>query len=255
MLRYIELHKTFDAPVLAGVNLEIDSGETISVVGHSGTGKSVLLKTTIGLIAPDFGDVVIDGQSVFNSDRKTVDRIRRKAGYVFQNAALFDSMTVVENVSQGIPEQQLRAMRVRDAVRRVGEALELVNLEPARVLSKLPAELSGGMRKRVGLARAIVGRPEILLYDEPVTGLDPVNAAIVHQLIDRLGRELGVTSVLVTHDIEGALPISDRVAMLDAGRIRFVGSPEDFKQSDDSLVRAFLERNAMISSDRVLEAV
>jgi phospholipid/cholesterol/gamma-HCH transport system ATP-binding protein len=255
MLEYISVHKAFDAPVLAGVDLEVEAGETMAIVGHSGTGKSVLLKTTIGLITPDYGDVRIEGVSVFHSDRKTVERIRRKAGYVFQNAALFDSMTVFENVSQGIPEAKLKSMRFREALRQVAEALEVVNLEPRLVLSKLPAELSGGMRKRVGLARAIVGKPEILLYDEPVTGLDPVNAAIVHQLIERLGRELGVTSVLVTHDIEGALPISDHVALLDSGRIRFVGTPEDFRDSDDVLVRAFLDRNTPIDSDRVLEVV
>ena len=255
MVEYDDIHKSFDAPVLAGVNLRVAEAETMSIVGHSGTGKSVLLKTTIGLITPDFGDVRINGESVFHSDRRTVERLRRKAGYVFQNAALFDSMTVFENVSQGLPEEQLKEMRFRDALRRVAESLELVNLEPRAVLSKLPAELSGGMRKRVGLARAIVGRPEILLYDEPVTGLDPVNGAIVHQLIDRLGRELGVTSIVVTHDIEGALPISDRVAMLDAGRIRFVGTPDEFRRSDDSLVRAFLERDAMSGTDRAMEAV
>jgi phospholipid/cholesterol/gamma-HCH transport system ATP-binding protein len=255
MLEYIAVYKAFDAPVLAGVNLRVAQGETMAIVGHSGTGKSVLLKTTIGLIVPDRGDVRIDGLSVFHSDRRTVERLRRKSGYVFQNAALFDSMTVFENVSQGIPEEQLRDMRTGEAVRRVAEALELVNLSPRAVLAKLPAELSGGMRKRVGLARAIVGKPEILLYDEPVTGLDPVNATIVHELIERLGRELGVTSILVTHDIEGALPISDHVAMLDSGRIRFVGTPDEFRTSKDPLVRAFLERTALIERDRVLEAV
>lgn len=255
MLEYIGLEKAFDAPVLTGVDLRIETGETMSIVGHSGTGKSVLLKTTIGLITPDRGDVRIDGTSVFHSDRRTVERIRRKAGYVFQNAALFDSMTVFENVAQGIAEDQLAKMEKRETVMRVAEALELVNLEPRAVLGKLPAELSGGMRKRVGLARAIIGRPEILLYDEPVTGLDPVNASIVHQLIERLGRDLGVTSVVVTHDVEGALPISDHVAMLDGGKIRFMGTPEEFKASDDLLVRAFLERNALGGSDLVLEAV
>jgi phospholipid/cholesterol/gamma-HCH transport system ATP-binding protein len=255
MLEYIQIHKSFDAPVLSGVNLRVEAGETMSIVGHSGTGKSVLLKTTIGLITPDYGDVRIEGKSVYFSDRKTIQALRQKAGYVFQNAALFDSMSVFENVSQGIPEAQLKRMPHREALVRVGEALEMVNLNPRKVLSKLPAELSGGMRKRVGLARAIVGRPEFLLYDEPVTGLDPVNAAIVHKLIDRLGRELGVTSVLVTHDIEGALPISDHVALLDAGKIRFIGTADEFRKSDDVLVRAFLERDALAGSDRILEAV
>jgi phospholipid/cholesterol/gamma-HCH transport system ATP-binding protein len=255
MVEYINIYKAFDAPVLAGVNLRIRPGETMSVVGHSGTGKSVLLKTTIGLITPDYGDVRVEGQSVFHSDRNMLHQVRRKVGYVFQNAALFDSMTVFENVSQGIPEDELKAMRFREALRRTADALEHVNLDPRMVLSKLPAELSGGMRKRVGLARAIVGRPEILLYDEPVTGLDPVNAAIVHQLIQRLAEELGVTSIVVTHDIEGALPISDRVAMLDQGIIRFVGTPQEFRNSDDALVRAFLERDSMLDSNSVLEAV
>ncbi|CAN5797293.1 ABC transporter ATP-binding protein [soil metagenome] len=245
MVEYRGLHKTFDLPVLAGVNLTVERGESIAVVGHSGTGKSVLLKTTIGLITPDYGDVIVDGDSVFHANRGTLEQVRRKVGYVFQNAALFDSMTVFENVTQGIPESELNALRFRPVLKRVAEALELVNLDPRTVMSKLPAELSGGMRKRVGLARAIVGKPEILLYDEPVTGLDPVNAAVVHNLIQGLAQELGITSIIVTHDIEGALPISDRVAMLDRGKIRFVGTPLEFRESDDKLVRAFLERDAM----------
>jgi phospholipid/cholesterol/gamma-HCH transport system ATP-binding protein len=255
VVEYRGVYKAFDAPVLSGVELTVQGGESLSVVGHSGTGKSVLLKTTIGLITPDYGDVIVDGDSVFHSDRRAVERVRRKVGYVFQNAALFDSMTVFENVSQGLPEPELNTMRFRQVLKRVAEALELVNLDPRGVLSKLPAELSGGMRKRVGLARAIVGKPEILLYDEPVTGLDPVNAAVVHQLIQRLAGELGVTSILVTHDIEGALPISDRVAMLDRGRIRFVGTPDEFRESDDALVRAFMERDAMSGVGNNLEVV
>jgi phospholipid/cholesterol/gamma-HCH transport system ATP-binding protein len=256
MVEYRSVYKSFDEPVLAGVDLAIEPGETMAIVGHSGTGKSVLLKTTIGLIAPDFGDVLIDGESVFHSDRGTLGRIRRKAGYVFQNAALFDSMTIFENVSQGLAESELKRLRFREVLARVAEALDLVNLDARAVLSKLPAELSGGMRKRVGIARAIVGRPEILLYDEPVTGLDPVNGAVVHQLIERLGRELGITSVLVTHDIEGALAISNHVGLLDRGKIRFVGTPEEFRKSKDKLVRAFLERNAMTEpDDRIREAV
>lgn len=255
MVEYQNVYKSFDAPVLAGVELTVETGETMSIVGHSGTGKSVLLKTTIGLITPDFGDVLIDGHSVFRGDRKVLAQLRRKVGYVFQNAALFDSMTVFENVSQGLPEEELKKSRFRSVLKRVAEALELVNLDARQVLSKLPSELSGGMRKRVGIARAIVGRPEILLYDEPVTGLDPVNATVVHELIQRLAKELGVTSILVTHDIEGALPISDHVALLDKGRIRFVGTPEEFRNSSDILVRAFLERDPMTGVNKILEAV
>ena len=253
MVEYQDLYKTFDAPVLAGVDLAIPQGETIAVVGHSGTGKSVLLKTTIGLIAPDRGDVRIDGESVFRARGKELERIRRKVGYVFQNAALFDSMNVMENVSQGITEAELKTLPAKELLRRVGEALEHVNLDPGAVLTKLPSELSGGMRKRVGLARAIIGRPEILLYDEPVTGLDPVNGTVVHRLIAQLAEEMGVTSIIVTHDIEGVLPIADRVAMLDKGKIRFVGTPDDFRNSDDILVRAFLHRE--VPTEDLLEVV
>ena len=243
MVEYRDVWKAFDHPVLAGVTLTVGRGETLSVVGHSGTGKSVLLKTTIGLIAPDQGDVVIDGQSVFSGGREALDRCRRKVGYVFQNAALFDSMTVFENVAQGLSDRDQRKLGEKELVRRVVDALEHVNLDATKVLGKLPSELSGGMRKRVGIARAIVGRPEILLYDEPVTGLDPVNATVVHRLIAQLAEEMGITSILVTHDIEGALPISDRVALLDHGQVRFVGTPDEFRNSTDALVRAFLERD------------
>ena len=243
MVEFQDVYKRFDHPVLAGVDLTVGRGETISVVGHSGTGKSVLLKTTIGLILPDHGDVVVDGDSVARSTRRSLARIRRKVGYVFQNAALFDSMSVFENVAQGLSDEEQRDLGARRLAAEVTAALEHVNLDPAKVLAKLPSELSGGMRKRVGIARAIVGRPEILLYDEPVTGLDPVNGTVVHRLIAQLAEEMGVTSIIVTHDIEGALPISDRVAMLDHGRIRFVGTAEEFRNSDDALVRAFLERD------------
>jgi phospholipid/cholesterol/gamma-HCH transport system ATP-binding protein len=253
MVEYIGVYKRFDFPVLAGVDLRVETGETMAVVGHSGTGKSVLLKTTLGLIVPDHGDVRLDGDSVVRANAKQLARIRRKVGYVFQNAALFDSMTVFENVAQGIPEDEVKRASRRDTIAQVVHALELVNLEPRRVMMKLPSELSGGMRKRVGLARAIVGRPEILLYDEPVTGLDPVNAAVVHRLIASLAAELGVTSIIVTHDIEGALPISDHVAMLDKGRIRFVGTPDEFRDSNDALVRAFLERGAPEASLDMME--
>jgi phospholipid/cholesterol/gamma-HCH transport system ATP-binding protein len=243
MVEYRDVYKAFDHPVLAGVDLSIARGETISVVGHSGTGKSVLLKTTIGLIHPDRGDVVVDGDSVARANRKTLARIRRKVGYVFQNAALFDSMSVYENVAQGLSDEEQRELGDRRLTAEVNSALEHVNLDPAKVLAKLPSELSGGMRKRVGIARAIVGKPEILLYDEPVTGLDPVNGTVVHRLIAQLAEEMGVTSIIVTHDIEGTLPISDRVAMLDHGRVRFVGTADEFRESDDALVRAFLERD------------
>jgi phospholipid/cholesterol/gamma-HCH transport system ATP-binding protein len=252
MVEYRDLWKAFDQPVLAGVDLTVSRGETISVMGHSGTGKSVLLKTTIGLITPDRGDVIVEGQSVFKGGRRGLYRVRKLVGYVFQNAALFDSMTVYENVAQGLTDPEQKEMGESEVLRRVAQSLEHVNLQPNKVLGKLPSELSGGMRKRVGIARAIVGEPEILLYDEPVTGLDPVNATVVHRLIAQLAADLGVTSIIVTHDIEGALPISDRVALLDHGRIRFVGTADEFRASDDELVRAFIERD--VPDDELAEA-
>jgi len=243
MVEYRDVWKAFDQPVLAGVDLVVGRGETISVVGHSGTGKSVLLKTTIGLIVPDRGEVVIEGINVFRGGARALREVRKKVGYVFQNAALFDSMTVYENVAQGLTDAEMKEWGEQEVLRRVAHSLDLVNLDPEKVLKKLPSELSGGMRKRVGIARAVVGEPEILLYDEPVTGLDPVNGTVVHRLIAQLAGELGVTSIIVTHDIEGTLPISDRVALLDHGRIRFVGTSDEFRASDDELVRAFIERD------------
>jgi phospholipid/cholesterol/gamma-HCH transport system ATP-binding protein len=248
MIEYRDLHKTFDVPVLAGVSFTVETGETLAVAGPSGTGKSVLLKTTIGLIVPEQGDVWIDGESVFSANPEQLQAIRRKAGYVFQNAALFDSMNVYENVAYGLPERALKTIGRREVLRRVARALEDVNLDPALVLNKLPAELSGGMRKRVGLARAIVGEPQILLYDEPVTGLDPVNAAAIDRLICDISERTHVTSIVVTHDIEGALSISDRLALLDGGKLRFLGTPDEFLKSRDALVRAFADRPAAVEA-------
>ena len=242
MIRYRNIYKAFDEPVLSGVDLGVNEGEMFGLFGPSGTGKSVLLKTTIGLIIPDRGDVLLDGESVFHGSSDVLERVRRKVGYVFQNAALFDSLNVLDNVRIGIPEGDLARMTFRDTLKRVWEALEIVNLEPRMVLEKIPAELSGGMKKRVGIARAIVGRPQILLWDEPTTGLDPVNATAVERLISRLSRELEVTSMIVTHDIEGGLLMCNRVAMLSVGKLRFCGTPEEFRRSDDPFVRAFADR-------------
>jgi phospholipid/cholesterol/gamma-HCH transport system ATP-binding protein len=244
VIEYRDIHKTFDAPVLAGVSLTVPEGETLVIVGPSGTGKSVLLKTTIGLIVPDRGDVLLDGESVVTASREKLQEIRRRVGYVFQNAALFDSMNVYENVAYGIQDQIAKELGREEILKRVVQALEDVNLDAPQVMPKLPAELSGGMRKRVGLARAIVGRPEILLYDEPVTGLDPVNAAAVDRLIKYIGDKTQVTSIVVTHDIEGGLLLADRVALLEGGRLRFIGTPQEFRNSADPLVRAFADREA-----------
>jgi phospholipid/cholesterol/gamma-HCH transport system ATP-binding protein len=242
MIEYRGIHKSFDVPVLRGIDLTVATGETLGIVGPSGCGKSVLLKTTIGLIVPDRGDVTIDGQSVFHSSRRALDALLRKVGYVFQTAALFDSMTVGENVAFGLRDDVARELGRAEVWRRVARALEDVNLQPRLVADKLPAELSGGMRKRVGLARAIVARPEILLYDEPVTGLDPVNAAGVQRMIGTIARGLRATSVIVTHDVEGALEICDRIALLHQGKLRIVSTPEGFRRSQDPVVRAFADR-------------
>ena len=253
MIAYHDVHKAFDRPVLSGVSFTVERGEMFGIFGPSGTGKSVLLKTTIGLIQPDRGDVTVSGQSVFHGEKGAVQAIRNQVGYVFQHAALFDSVNVFENVGMGIPEDEHRRMRRTELGRRVWGALELVNLEPEEVLSKSPSELSGGMKKRVGIARAIVGRPEILLWDEPTTGLDPINTAAVERLIVRLSRELETTSIIVTHDVEGGLEMCGRVAMLEGGRLRFVGTPDGFRASPDPVVQAFIDRAAAEAALDVLE--
>ena len=243
-IEYENVHKRFDTPVLSGVSLSVMRGETISILGTSGTGKSVLLKTTIGLITPDLGDVKIDGESVYHSSRQRIQEMRNTVRYVFQYAALFDSLNIYDNVAMGLDPATIKSLDKKTMLDRIAKSLENVNLDPGKVLSKLPAELSGGMRKRVGLARAIVGEPRIILYDEPVTGLDPVNSATVNRLIMSIAERTKVTSIVVTHDVPGALEMSHRVALLDNGKLRFVGSPEEFGSSDDPLVMAFADRQA-----------
>ena len=253
MIHYEGLHKAFAAPVLSGVDLEVRAGEMFGLFGPSGTGKSVLLKTTVGLISLDQGDVNVDGDSVYMGGREALARIRRKVGYVFQHAALFDSLTVYGNVEMGVPEDVLRSLPRLEVSRRIWEALELVNLDPGAILGALPEELSGGMKKRVGIARAVVSKPRILLWDEPTTGLDPVNTAAVERLIMGLSQELDVTSLIVTHDVEGALHMCDRVAMLEGGRLRFCGLPDAFRASKEPVVRAFLDRKAALDQARAAE--
>ena len=253
VIRYRKTHKAFNKPVLTGVDLEIHEGEMFAIFGPSGTGKSVLLRTTIGLVVPDRGDVEVTGASVYFGGRGTLETVRKQVGYVFQHAALFDSLNVYQNVEIGLPADRLGRLGRIAAARAVWRALELVNLDPGAVLPLIPSELSGGMKKRVGIARAIVGHPRILLWDEPTTGLDPVNTAAIERLIKRLSGELQVTSVLVTHDVEGALWMCDRVAMLEGGRIRFCGTPEDFRLCPDPVVRAFVDRAAAEAALDVVE--
>lgn len=242
MIEIRNLAKRFGAAViLDGVNLTVQEGETLALLGPSGTGKSVLLKHIIGLLRPDEGEVIVDGQAVAELKRKELSALRGTIGYVFQNGALFDSMDVYENIRLGLtkPEEFNSATVAQE---RIAECLRLVNLPP-ETLKKMPAELSGGMRKRVGIARAIAGRPKYLLYDEPTSGLDPVNADIVDALIKRLDVELGVTSIMVTHDVRGAFRTADRIALLTGGRVVAVGTPAEFRESTDPEVRAFLERD------------
>lgn len=242
MIRFQQIYKAYDEPVLSGVDLEVHPGEMFGLFGPSGTGKSVLLKTSIALIIPDQGDVEVNGESVFFGGDGTLARIRRQVGYVFQHSALFDSLTVLDNVCMGLPDEEYRSLGRLELARKAWGALELVNLDPTHVLSKLPADLSGGMKKRVGIARAIVGKPDILLWDEPTTGLDPMNATAVERLISRLSRELDVTAMIVTHDVEAGLLMCDRVSMLEGGKLRFCGTPDEFNASEDVVVRAFADR-------------
>lgn len=243
MIQLQGVKKRFGAQVvLDGVDFDVREGETVALLGPSGTGKSVLLKTIIGLIRPDAGRVIVDGKDVASLGREDLSELRKTIGYVFQNGALFDSMDVFENVRLGIVDEK-RFKDLAYSRQRVTECIRLVNLQPDLVMPKFPAELSGGMRKRVGIARAIAGSPKYLLYDEPTSGLDPVNADIIDALVQRLDRELGVTSVMVTHDVRGAFRVANRLALLSKGRVVMQGTPDEFLASDNVEVKAFLERD------------
>jgi phospholipid/cholesterol/gamma-HCH transport system ATP-binding protein len=237
-IELVDVQKAFGSnQVLKGVNLSIQEGETISVIGGSGSGKSVALKHIVALLRPDDGDVWVDGENVARLDQESVYEMRRKVGYVFQFAALFDSMTVDENVGMGLRRiPDMTEAQIKD---RVAECLDLVDLEGRG--DRFPSELSGGQRKRIGFARAIATRPKYLLYDEPTTGLDPVTTAVIDDLIVRMSDRLGVTGVVITHDMKSAFRISDRIAMLYDGRIRTEGTPDQVRASTDPIVRGFIE--------------
>ncbi|HEX5575954.1 MAG TPA: ABC transporter ATP-binding protein [Gemmatimonadales bacterium] len=242
MIELRNVHKAFGKQVvLNGVDFEVREGETVALMGPSGTGKSVLLKHIIGLIRPDIGEIYVDGKDVCRLKRKELAELRSRIGYVFQNGALFDSMDVFENVRLGITDQD-KYSDLEYCRQRVAECIRLVNL-PADTIEKYPAQLSGGMRKRVGIARAIAGNPKYLLYDEPTSGLDPVNADIIDGLVKHLDHELGVTSVMVTHDVRGAFRVADRLALLSEGKIVMQGTPKEFLESTNPKVREFLERD------------
>jgi phospholipid/cholesterol/gamma-HCH transport system ATP-binding protein len=233
--------KSFDGKrVLEGVDLSIRAGETMVVIGRSGEGKSVLLKHIIGLLKPDTGKVFVDGQEISRLSEKALVPVRRKVGMVFQGSALFDSLNVRENV--GFQLDQEGEVDAAEIDRRVLEELQHVSLEG--VLEKKPAELSGGMKRRVGLARTTIMRPKVILYDEPTTGLDPITADSINELIVRMQRDLCVTSIVVTHDMASAYKVGDRIALLHRGRIVFIGTPDEVRKTENPQVRQFIEGRA-----------
>jgi len=238
MIRVRGLRKRLGAKqVLDGVDLDIQAGETVVVMGRSGSGKSVLLKHIIGLMTPDEGSIEVEEQEIVGMGERDLDSVRRRFGMLFQSAALFDSLTVGDNVGLGLREH----LRLDDAEvrRRVAERLEWVGL--AGVEAMKPASLSGGMRKRVGLARALAMDPQYILYDEPTTGLDPIMADAIDQLIRSLQKRLGVTSVVVTHDMTSAYKMADRMVMLHEGKMVFSGTPDETRAATNAVVRQFVQ--------------
>ena len=235
-LEHISL--AFEEPILEDVSFDAREGETIVVVGESGTGKSTILKLLLRLLIPDRGKVTIDGEDITHLTFDDALKVRQKMGMVFQGAALFDSMTVYENVAY--PLREHTTLTEDEIEARVREKLQFVDLEADRVMEQMPSELSGGMKKRVGIARGLANNPEIMLYDEPTSGLDPLTTATITYLIIKLQRELGVTSVVVSHDIRSAFRMASKIALLANRRIGFFGTPEEMTGSDDPYIREFL---------------
>jgi phospholipid/cholesterol/gamma-HCH transport system ATP-binding protein len=227
-----------DHVVLDGISLDVWSGETVCILGGSGAGKSTILRLILGLIKPNGGQILVRGRDVATASREELLELRKDMGMVFQEAALFDSLTVYDNVAFYLHEHE--DLPEEEVARRVDESLRMVDLDPEQVEDLLPAELSGGMKKRVGIARALIHQPSILLYDEPTSGLDPITTRTIDDLVLKLQRELGVTSVVVTHDIRSAFRIGNRVALLFGGEIVFQGTPEEMMESGDGYVREFL---------------
>lgn len=238
MIKLVDVHKSFgDLKILDGFTLEVAEGETMVIIGYSGTGKSVAIKHIVGLLEPDSGTVWVDGLEVPTLSRAELYELRSKIGYVFQFAALFDSLSIGDNVAMGLRKEG--KLSPPEISARVSEALELVDLPG--IESKFPAELSGGMRKRVGIARAIARRPKYILYDEPTTGLDPVTSAVIDDLMIRLREKLGVTSIVITHDMRSAYRVGSRIAMLYEGKVRQVGTVDEIRHTKDPIVCQFIE--------------
>ena len=239
MIEVRDLHKSFgDNKVLNGIDISVERGTTFVVLGGSGSGKTVLMKHVIGLLKPDSGTVLVDGIEIPKLEGRALTEARRMFGMVFQGAALFDSMTVYENVAFPLHERQ-RAMKADELRERVVAKLKVVDLDED-VLGKFPAELSGGMRKRVALARAVVHEPKVVLYDEPTTGLDPITTAYVDEMIMTAKQRLGVTSMVISHDIASAFKVADKLAVLYDGHIAAHGTPEEVRRSEHPFVQRYL---------------
>src|SRR5690348_16115863 len=238
MIRLIDVYKSFGPKrVLQGFTLDVVEGETMVIIGYSGTGKSVAIKHIVGLLEPDSGQVIVDDLEVPKLSRRELYQLRARIGYVFQFAALFDSFTIGENVAMGLRKQG--ELTDREILQRVDEALDLVDLPGAN--DRFPAELSGVMRKRVGIARAIALRPNDVIDDEPPTGLDPVTSAVIDQLMVRMREKLHVTGVVITHDMRSAYTVGTRIAMLYQGRVRWEGTTAEIHDTTDPVVRQFIE--------------
>lgn len=241
MIRIVDLYKSFGPKrVLQGINLKIEHGETLVIIGQSGSGKSVLIKHLIGLLKPDKGEIFIDGIEICSLRDDELPKITRKFGMLFQGAALFDSMTVAQNVGFGL--ERYTRYPAQEINKLVKESLAKVGLQGVEDL--MPYELSGGMKKRVGLARAIAYKPEIILYDEPSTGIDPIRADAINDLINLMKKELEVTSVVITHDMVSSYKVADRMAMLYGGKIIETGTPEEIKSSKNPVVQQFIHGKA-----------
>ncbi|MBX3229335.1 MAG: ABC transporter ATP-binding protein [Labilithrix sp.] len=243
LIHFRALHKAFGTKVIyRGLEFAIARGETVTILGASGSGKSVMLKMLIGLLRPDRGEIVFDGKDVAAMDDADLYRVRRRIAYLFQGAALFDSLSVGDNVAYGLREQNWKTMTEPEIAQRVADALASVGLPGIEEMR--PSDLSGGMKKRVGLARTLALQPEVLLYDEPTTGLDPINTARINNLIRSIKKRLGLTSIVVTHDMGTAFSVSDRIVMIGKGRLLLEGTPEDFRRSEDPYVRDFIDGKA-----------
>jgi phospholipid/cholesterol/gamma-HCH transport system ATP-binding protein len=248
LIQFCHVRKAFGPKVVfSDLTLDLWRGETITILGASGSGKSVMLKMLIGLLPVDGGEILFKGRDVARMTPPELTELRRRIAYLFQGGALFDSLSVGDNVAYGLREQFWSSMTEEQIQVRVEESLAMVGLPGIERMR--PSDLSGGMKKRVGLARTLALQPEVILYDEPTAGLDPINTARINHLIESIQRRLGLTSVVVTHDMGTAFAVSDRLAMIGRGRVLFVGSKQEFRNTDDEAVRAFIEGRAPETED------